>query len=124
MIQQNQHGASAIAALPCGKNLFFRRIMFGSATAMTFNALTIAGIHFVGGSLLASRASSERDQLNFHTFHTLLEIDIWMSALLGECWYGHSRVRQEDKERGSKTRAKMLQGRMRSYNFKAEPIKR
>jgi len=122
MIQQNQHGASAIATLPSGEKLFFRWIMFGAATAVARNALAIAGIHFVGGSLLASRAPPECDQLYFHTFHTLLEFSVWMSDGLGESsefsaakGYANERlVRTRDDSGRSDQEANLFDERLRA----------
>lgn len=85
MVQKNQHGAGTIAPVPRGKKLFLGRVMFCLAAAVARNALTITGIHFVGGSLLASGAPPECDQLNFHPFHTLLEFSVWMSGAALEC---------------------------------------
>src|ERR1035437_6269921 len=85
MVQQDQHGAGTIAPVPRSKKLFLGRVMFCLAAAVARYALTITGIHFVGGSLLASGAPPECDQLNFHPFHTLLEFSVWMSDAAPEC---------------------------------------
>jgi hypothetical protein len=56
MVQQDQHGAGATSAFPRGKKLFLGSVMFCPATTMALDALAIAGVHFVGGSLLARGA--------------------------------------------------------------------